>query len=99
MCDAGFAPIDTEENNQGVTQSRKRREEEKAKDTEAILALVKQRVEGEVFVQVNNFKTAIAAQYSKISETHELRKLITSLSSRILSDSAQYIQTSLKDLI
>jgi len=37
-----------------------RREEEKAKDTEAILALVKQRVEGEVFVQVNNFKTAIA---------------------------------------
>ena len=49
-------------------------------DTEMILELVKSRTAGEVYSQVTEFKNHISAQYSKLSEVAELKKLITTLS-------------------
>lgn len=64
-----------------------------------ILELVKTRTAGEVYAQVNEFKQQIAAQYSKISEVADLKKLITTLSQRILTDSANYIKQSMREIM
>jgi hypothetical protein len=45
-----------------------------------ILELVRSRTAGEVYSQVTEFKNHISAQYSKLSEVAELKKLITTLS-------------------
>ena len=64
-----------------------------------VLDLVKSRVDKEVFIQVNEFKHQIENQYSKLSEMAELRKLIQDLSQKIVADSHQYVQQSVKDIL
>lgn len=61
--------------------------------------LIRERCEGECIQQINEYNNRVEVAYTKLTETHELRKMINSISARILSDSAQYIQQALKDLV